>query len=99
MSCQNGFRAVKKTGCRALPFSFPTGISPLLTMDSKKNPRNSSVINVLLPIVVNKRVSHQFWTYWKTIRVSLNSSLITKRSIVVLAILGSHFVTVFMFQV
>ena len=54
---------------------------------------------VPLPIVWNKRVIHQFWTYWNTTRESLNSSQTTKRCIAVLAILDSHFVTSFMNQI
>ena len=37
-------------------------------------PRNSSVKDVLLPIVRNKCPFHNSWSYWNTTRVSLNSS-------------------------
>ena len=47
----------------------------------------------------NKRVIHQFWTFWNTTGVSLNSSSITKRSMVILTIFEPFRVTAFMNQV
>ena len=88
VSCPNGFRAVLKTDCRDLSFSFflPEYPTP---RNGLKNPRTSSVVDVLYPTVRNKRVIHQFWTYWKTIRVSLNSSQITQKSHLYLVIIQS----------
>ena len=83
MSCPNGFRAVQKTDCRACRISSR----------NQSTLQNGLKIPVLLPTVRKKRAIHQFWALWNATRVSLSSSQITKRSIIVHAILGSHFVT------
>ena len=62
-------------------------------------PRNSYVKEVLLPVVRNKRVTHQFWTYWNTTRVSLNCSEITQGILVIRAVFESFLFAAFMNQV
>ena len=64
-------------------FSSPNFTTP---QNGLRIPRNSSVKDVLLPAVWNKRVTHQFWPYWNTTKVSLNCSKIAQGILVIQAV-------------
>ena len=68
-SFPKGCSGVRKTAWRALSYSTH--------QNRLKNSQASCVVKGLFPIVWNKCLFHQFWTFWNTTRLSLNSSEIT----------------------